>query len=156
LYFVDLDSAVEKAAKIMKEESVGSVIVLDGAKAVGILTQRDLINKIFAEGKNLSAVKVSEAMSSPLITIKKDETVEKALFLMEKNNIRRIVVLDDKGKPYGISVEIRICGDLLDEQVRKKEIKAKSWLDEHIMEVTESELAAKKCDIDANNFEDES
>jgi CBS domain-containing protein len=124
MFFVDRDSMVTKAAKIMKEESVGSVIVLDGAKAVGILTQRDLISKIVADGKNPNVVKVSDVMSSPLITIKKDETVEKAMSLIEKYNIRRIVVLDDEGKPYGISVELRVCGDLLNN--------TKSWLDQRI------------------------
>jgi predicted transcriptional regulator len=149
MYFVDRDSVVAKAAKIMKEESVGSVIVLDGAKAVGILTQRDLINKIVADGKNPGAVKVSEVMSSPIVTIKKDEIVEEALHLMEKNGIRRIVVLDDEGKPYGISVELRLYGDLLDKPIRMNEPKAKSWLEEYIMEVTDHALDSNP-EIDRN------
>lgn len=140
VHLVDQDATVSRVARVMREEGVGSVIVLGGAKAVGIITQRDIINKVVAEGRNPEVVKVSEIMSSPLITVEKDETVAGALELMEKKNIRRVVVVDEKGKPLGISVELRICGDLLNKQIRPREAKAQSWLGQYIMEVTEHQL----------------
>lgn len=140
MYFVPQDSTVREAARIMKDVGVGSVIALQDSRAVGIITQRDLINKVVAEGKDPNSVKVSSIMSSPLITVGKDESVKKALELMKKKNIRRVVVVDGEGKPYGISVELRVCGDLLDRQFGSGERKAKSWLEDYIMEVTEHQL----------------
>lgn len=140
MYSVEQDASVTEAAKAMRDGGVGSVIVLKDGMPVGIITMRDLSSKIVAEGRNPNGVKAFEIMSSPLITVAKDETVEKALALMDRNNIRRVVVVDEAGKPYGISVELRICGDMLDRQVRKGGEGAKSWLAEYILEVTEHEL----------------
>lgn len=79
-------------------------------------------------------------MSTPLITINKDETLEKALDVMEKNKIRRIVVVDEKNKLYGISVELKICGDLLDEQIGTSAPEVRSWLDRYVTKFTDSQL----------------
>lgn len=110
-----------------------------GGKAIGIITQRDLINKVVAAGKRATEVKASSVMSSPLVTVQKDESLDKALELMREKEIRRIVVLDSDGKPFGILVELRVCGDLLDRQFRSDE-KLKSWLEEYIEDVTEHQL----------------
>ena len=148
LYALNQDATVADAAKMMKQNNVASVLILSGDVAVGIVTHRDIIDKIVAEGKNPSRIKLSAMMSTPLITIGKDETVEKALELMEKNKIRRIIVVDENNKPYGISVEMRICGDLLNRQIKTNMPEAKSWLDQHIMEITESELKSHSDIVD--------
>ncbi len=92
-----------------------------------------------AAGKRATEVKASSVMSSPLVTVQKDESLDKALELMREKEIRRIVVLDSDGKPFGILVELRVCGDLLDRQFRSDE-KLKSWLEEYIEDVTEHQL----------------
>lgn len=140
MYFVGKDSAAVEAAKIMKAEGVGSVLVQDGPSAVGIITLRDLIDKVVAEGKNPTEVKVTSVMSSPLVTVGMNVSLDRALALMEEKDIRRLVVLDKEGKPFGILVEMRVCGDFLDRQYRKGEAKGKSWLEELIEDVTDHQL----------------
>jgi CBS domain-containing protein len=140
LYTIDQSASVAEAAKIMKQNSIGSVLILAGDDAIGIVTQRDIINRVVARGKNPSEIKVSTIMSTPLITINKDETLEKALDVMEKNKIRRIVVVDEKNKLYGISVELKICGDLLDEQIGTSAPEVRSWLDRYVTKFTDSQL----------------
>jgi len=140
MYFIGKDSTVAEAAKIMRSERVGSVLVQDGPSPVGIITQRDLINKVVAEGRNPAEVKASSVMSSPLITMGKNDSLGKAMTLMQEKDIRRVVVLDKDGEPYGILVEMRVCGDFLDRQYRKGEGKAKSWLEEYIEDVTDHQL----------------
>lgn len=140
LYTLDQGASVSEAAKIMKQNSIASVLILAGDIAVGIVTQRDIIDRIVAEGKDPSSIKVSSMMSTPLITINKDETVGKAIDVMEKNNIRRIIVVDENNRPYGISVEMCMCGDLLNKQIRSGAPEAESWLDEYIMEETDAQL----------------
>ena len=137
---IDQGASVAEVAKIMKQNSIGSVLILDGDNAIGIVTQRDIINRVVARGKNPSEIKISTIMSTPIISINKNETLEKALDVMEKNKIRRIVVVDENNKLYGISVELKICGDLLDEQIGTREPEVRSWLDRYVTKFTDSQL----------------
>jgi CBS domain-containing protein len=122
LFFVKGESTVTEAAKVMKVNGVSSVLVSDGDNPKGIITVKDI-------------------MSSPLITMEEDESVSKALDLMAKNSIHRVLVLDKAGKPLGMIVERMIDGDLFDEQRKISEgsQKSKSWLERHIFEVSDSE-----------------
>jgi len=137
---MDQGASVAEVAKIMKQNSIGSVLILAGDNAIGIVTQRDIINRVVARGKNPSDIKISTIMSTPIISINKNETLEKALDVMEKNKIRRIVVVDENNKLYGISVELKICGDLLDEQIGTREPEVRSWLDRYVTKFTDSQL----------------
>ncbi|MBC7129263.1 MAG: CBS domain-containing protein [Thermoplasmatales archaeon] len=97
-------ASVIDAAKEMKIEKVGSVIVVENGKPVGILTESDILKKIVAEGKDASKIKVKDVMSTPLISISPDEKIEKAVKLLGKNRIRRLPVIEN-GKLVGIITE---------------------------------------------------
>ncbi len=126
----------------MKEKKVGSVLVYRGGIPIGILTERDVLYKVTSEGLDPERVKVSAVMSSPLVTIRKGEPAENALKLMKEHGIRRVLVLDERGKPYGLVVQKQMLGDLVGKAVglRESGIKAKSWLERHVMEVTDEAL----------------
>lgn len=98
-----------EAAKIMAKSKVGCVVVLDDGKTMGIVTERDMLVKVTARGKAPSKVKVSEIMSSPVITIDPNESIRKAARLMREHDIRRLVVVKG-GKLRGI-VTIRDITD---------------------------------------------
>lgn len=140
MYFVEKDSTIADAAKVMSLAGVGSVLVRDGPDAVGIITQRDILDKVVAAGMNPGEVKAAAVMSSPLITVRKSISLDRAMAIMDEKDIRRLVVLDNDGKPYGMLVEMRVCGDFLDRQYRKGEDKDRSWLEELIEDVTEHQL----------------
>lgn len=92
---------VSDAAKIMAEKLVESVIVFEGESVVGIITDRDILNDVVAEGLDPLKIKVSQIMRKPLITIPKDSTVREAINIMAEKNIRRLVVMDGS-RPLGV------------------------------------------------------
>jgi CBS domain-containing protein len=94
------DISISKAAEIMDKKSIGSVLIEEKGKIIGIMTERDILRKIVAKGKNPNQTRVREIMSSPLITIDADEDVLKAGEIMDKKRIRRLVVTEN-GKIVG-------------------------------------------------------
>ena len=86
------DTTISEAAKIMDKRSIGSVLIEENGKVIGIMTERDILRKIVAKGKNPDELRVKHIMSSPLITIDADEDVVKAGEKMDHHRIRRLVV----------------------------------------------------------------
>lgn len=79
-----------KVAKEMTNSGSSCAIVVDGEK--GIITERDIIKKVVAEGRNQAEVKAQEVMSTPIITVDYEDFLFDAILLMAKHNIRRVVV----------------------------------------------------------------
>lgn len=96
---------VSRAAQIMKDDDVGSVPVVDDAgakKLVGILTDRDIVIQVVAGGKNCADVKVEEIMTKNPVTCKPEEDVQNAMDRMAQHQVRRIPVVDGRGRIVGI------------------------------------------------------
>ncbi|HTY75937.1 MAG TPA: CBS domain-containing protein [Candidatus Nanoarchaeia archaeon] len=91
---IDIHETVQAAAMLMHNQDVGDLVVMDGIKAEGIVTERDLVRRIMAEKRPLET-QVSEIMSSPLITIEEDASLRKAARKMVKYRIRRLPVTRD-------------------------------------------------------------
>lgn len=83
---------VLEAARLMRARDIGSLIVQDGSRAVGIVTERDLVGKVVAEGRDPRTTQVRELMSSPLLTIKPDADVLDAARAMARHHVRRLPV----------------------------------------------------------------
>ena len=83
------------AASIMKERARGSLVVVDNGKPVGIITERDIVRRLVAEGKSASATKVGEIMSTPLISVGPEATIAAAVRVMYENGIRRLPIVED-------------------------------------------------------------
>ncbi|MEB3780609.1 MAG: CBS domain-containing protein [Desulfurococcales archaeon] len=91
---------VESAVRLMKENNIGSILVVDAGKLVGIFTERDLVSMV-ASGASLEQ-KLGDVMTRNLVTVKPDDPVVKALCRMIEHNIRHIPVVDDTGAPLGM------------------------------------------------------
>ncbi len=89
---IDKDKTVAEAAELMAQKGVGDVIVLDGEIPRGIATERDFVRRVIAKRK-ASDIKVSEIMSSPLITIGPEAAISVAARRMINNRIRRLPVM---------------------------------------------------------------
>jgi len=100
---IDLEeSATAKdAAEQMARYRISSVLVTRNKEPVGIVTKRDLVEKVVARDRRPSEVRLSEIMSSPLITVGPDEPLEEAVRLMSKLNVSRLVVTY-RGRVAGI------------------------------------------------------
>lgn len=95
-----IDEPLRDAAKKMNENNVGSVVVVEGGKVVGILTERDLV-KAVASGVPLDAP-VGRIASRNLITARRGESVLAVGMKMIEHQIRHIPVVDDDGKVVGV------------------------------------------------------
>ncbi len=110
----NIDESVHSIAKKMVEYGVGSAVIMDGNKPVGIVTEKDLIVKVVAKNKSPASVMVKEVMSSPLITIRPTTSVREAAEIMMKKGIRRLPVVNDAGELVGIITDNDILGISLD------------------------------------------
>jgi CBS domain-containing protein len=105
-------TTIKEVAKIMTDENVGSVIVVDGnGKPIGIATERDVVRSI-GKGKSLDEP-IENAMTSSLITVREDAPITGALSLMRSYNIRHLPVVDQNGTLKGI-ISIRDIAKALD------------------------------------------
>lgn len=98
------DLPVDRAAALMRDRGVGSLIVVEGARAVGILTERDIVTKVCAEDRAASEVRVKDVMTSPVIACHPHDEIEDAARKMSARRIRRLPVVQD-GKLVGVVTE---------------------------------------------------
>ena len=96
---------VVKAAKLMKDENIGSVPVVETVQTrrlIGIVTDRDLALKVVAEGRDAKSTKVEAVMTHNLVTCSPDDDLKKAMDAMSENQLRRIPIVDKDGRILGI------------------------------------------------------
>jgi len=97
-----LDASVSEIAKLMKAKNIGSVIIVDKkGNPAGIVTERDICYKVAAENKNAGKTKAKDIMTSKIIFISPEKSIEEAAKMMAKKSIRRLAVME-KGKLTGI------------------------------------------------------
>ena len=102
------DETVYSAIKKMGEKDIGSVLVMDRATLVGILTERDYARNVALKGRSSPQTLVSEIMSTQVATVGPDDTVEKSLALMTEKRVRYLPVVKE-----GAVVGIISIGDLV-------------------------------------------
>jgi CBS domain-containing protein len=95
------DASIVEAARLMREKGIGDVIVTDGERAEGIVTDRDIVVRAVAEGTDPSQVRVGEVLSRDLATVSPDDPVEQVIALMREKAIRRVPVVES-GRPVGV------------------------------------------------------
>lgn len=93
---VNSESTIEEASKVMAEKRRGYAVVLRAGRPVGMVTERDFVWKVMAEGRSPSEVKVLEVMSAPLIAVDPDADLSVAAEMMDKHKIRRLPVIRDE------------------------------------------------------------
>jgi len=106
------DMNLTKVAKLMADHNVGAIPVVDNKdskKVVGIITDRDIAVRCVAEGRSPNEVTVGEVMSSPIVTIRQDASVDEVTRLMENNMVRRVPVVDEMGNVCGIVAQADIA-----------------------------------------------
>jgi CBS domain-containing protein len=96
------NETMSQAAKLMYQDNIGCVIILRERDATGIVTERDIAKMVGFSAQFFGDIPVSKVMSKPLITISPDNSVKDAVALMQQKDIRRLLVLDDKGQMAGV------------------------------------------------------
>jgi CBS domain-containing protein len=93
---IDENFSVKEAADIMNKFEIGCLIGVRRGKAMGILTERDVLKRVVAEGKDASKMKVKEAMSSPLVVAEPNMDLAEAVKLMFQMKIKKLPVVEGK------------------------------------------------------------
>lgn len=104
---------VARAAKIMAEREIGSILVTRSGAYVGIVTERDILEKVVASSINAGEVSIGKIMSAPLITVPGAASLGDAIMLMSTKHIRRLLVTQD-GKISGIFTQRDLHAKILD------------------------------------------
>ena len=102
VFSVSEESDITEVAKLMREQKLGAIVINNAeGQPVGIVTERDIVIRVVADGKSPNGVKVNEVMSSPLRVVKAETPIVDAMRMMDKLNIRRLGVTY-KGQLVGI------------------------------------------------------
>ena len=104
---VEIGDSLVDAARAMREGDIGNVIVTDGGRVAGIVTDRDIVVRAIAEGREPGSTTAGDVCSSDLRTLEPGESVEAAAQVMGENRIRRLPVVRD-----GALVGVVSLGDL--------------------------------------------
>ncbi|HEV7429091.1 MAG TPA: CBS domain-containing protein [Thermoanaerobaculia bacterium] len=99
---VSQKDSIRDAARIMASEDTGVVPVVDGRKIVGLVTDRDIVIRCVAEGKDTATAKVKECMTQSVRSVKEDTPVAEVLTMMSNAQIRRVPVVNNIDELVGI------------------------------------------------------
>jgi CBS domain-containing protein len=95
---IESDFSARYAARLMSSMHISSLVVLSNGKIAGILTERDLVERIVARGRDPDSVPVSDVMSQPVIIVGPNIPLEKAVMVMLKQNIKKLPVMGGSDK----------------------------------------------------------
>ena len=102
----DPQMSATEAAVLMRQHHVGDLVVVESHDGktlpTGIVTDRDLVIEIIAQKVDPDSLAVKDVMSAGVVTVTEDETLLDVLQIMQKNSVRRIVVVDDEGELQGL------------------------------------------------------
>ena len=106
---LDGSESVYNAVRMMQERDTENILVKINGEPIGIVTEKDVVNKVAAQDLTASKVTLSRIMSSPLLTVPSDASIADALMIMAAHHVRRVVVTEG-GKPTGIVSHRSILG----------------------------------------------
>jgi CBS domain-containing protein len=100
---------IVEAAKLMKAEDVGSLPIVDGDRLTGMLTDRDIVIRLVADGKDPQSSTANEIASRDLVTVDPQQSLEEVMRLMSQHQLRRIPVCEEDGRLIGIVAQADIA-----------------------------------------------
>jgi CBS domain-containing protein len=92
---------VADAARAMRDKGIGDVLVMDDGQLKGMVTDRDIVVRVVADGRDPESTPLSEACSPDLVTVAPDDNADTAMQRMRERSVRRVPVVKD-GRPVGV------------------------------------------------------
>jgi CBS domain-containing protein len=115
VFAVKPDASVLEALKLMASKNTGAVMVMNGDKVAGILSERDCVRKLELAGKTATNTKVSEIMTSNVLYVEASQSLEECMAIMIDKNIRHLPVYED-GKLLGLISVRDVLKEVVDYQ----------------------------------------
>jgi CBS domain-containing protein len=113
------DATVAEAVRVMTEARIGAIAVTEGRDTKGIFSERDLMRRVVAHGKDPATTQVREVMSSPVATVTDDTTLADAVAIMRARHIRHLAIVDGNGNLAGMLALRYVLYELMDQMQRK-------------------------------------
>ena len=117
VWAVKPDDSIFDSLKLMAEKEIGALLIMDGDKLVGIVTERDYARKVILEGKSSQTASVSEVMTKKVLCVSPMHKVDECMALMTDKRARHLPVLDHKHVIGIISI-----GDLVKETINEQQV----------------------------------
>lgn len=130
------DAKLTEVARLMVECDCGEIPVVDGKdtmRPIGVVTDRDIVCRVVAEGRNPSEVTAGDCMTSPVVTVTPDTDLDACCDLMEEKRIRRVPVVDDRS---------RLCGIVAQSDIARKA--SRTLTSELVREVSQPQTTAPR------------
>ncbi len=108
------DTPLQDVARMMVENDCGCLPVVESQetlKPVGVITDRDICCRTVAEGKNPLEMTAGDCMSSPVVTVTREASVDDCCATMEQNQVRRVPVVDERGACCGMVAQADVAKD---------------------------------------------
>jgi CBS domain-containing protein len=96
-------TSIDEVARLMVDGDFGEIPVIDASDhPIGVITDRDIVRRVVAEGKNPIGYTAETCMTKPVVTVQSNASLEDVVSAMERHQIRRVPVVDDQGRCAGI------------------------------------------------------
>ena len=118
---IGASASVVEAARVMREEHIGSLPITDDEQLVGMITDRDITTRVVAEAADPKMTSVGDVVSRDLISIEPDEDLEEAVQLMASHQVRRLPVVEN-GRLVGIVAQADVALNLRENEQRTGEL----------------------------------
>jgi CBS domain-containing protein len=106
---IDAQQPVAYAAKMMRDEDVGLAPIVEGDRLIGTVTDRDIVTRVIAEGRDPESTSVREIASTDLVTIDPQQQLDEALSLMARHQVRRLPVVEEDGRLVGVVAQADVA-----------------------------------------------
>jgi CBS domain-containing protein len=100
--YLPSETTLAEAARTMREQDIGDVVVADGPSLTGLVTDRDIVVRAVAERFDPASTTIGEIVSKDLVTVRPEDSIQAAALLMRDNAVRRVLVCDDEKGLVGI------------------------------------------------------
>jgi CBS domain-containing protein len=105
---IGASASVVEAARVMREEDIGSLPITDNEQLVGLITDRDITTRVVAEAADPTATAVGDVYSRDIVSVEPDKELEEALRLMARHQVRRLPVVEN-GRLVGIVAQADVA-----------------------------------------------
>jgi len=114
---VTLEAPISEVAQLMESEDIGSLPVLEGDQLAGMITDRDIVLRAVAKGKDPRGMPVREVASRELVTVYADDDLSNALKKMASQQVRRLPVVDEENRLVGVLAQADVALEVKEKAV---------------------------------------
>lgn len=115
IHAVKPDASVFSAITLMSELGVGALLVMEGSRLVGIMSERDYTRKVILKGRSSESTEVQDIMTNKVFCLSPDNSIEECMALMNENNIRHLPIIE-KSEVVGVVSIMDVIRNLLSEK----------------------------------------